>query len=79
MTALSDWDPKIMAAFMSKKKYHVPGDVNKPQGFYPSNSKFQYSENQKTPEKFAGFPFGWKKMVNLLSRQPPAIQGRPTI
>jgi hypothetical protein len=31
-----------------------------------SNSKFQCSENQKTPEKFAGFPAGWKKMGPLL-------------
>jgi hypothetical protein len=60
---------------MSKKKYHVPGDVNKPQGFYPSNSKFQYSENQKTPEKCTGGPVGWKKMgpLPLLFPPPPHV------
>ena len=30
-----------------------------------SNSKYQYSENQKTPEKYTGGPDGWKNMGPL--------------
>jgi hypothetical protein len=32
-----------------------------PQGGASSNSKFNCSETEKRPEKYIGFPAGWKK------------------
>jgi hypothetical protein len=51
----SDFSPRITTV-LAVKKHRTDN----------SNSRFQYSENQKTPEKCTGFPVGWKKMGPLL-------------